>query len=648
MIRRMLIFGAFCLLLWPAYGSAAETAKTFTLPALVCTSDGKTGSVKPVQFGFTRNVATSPLTVAIEEDSPAGAGEGLRASIWQAAMVAALARNDDLGGVKITVSLPGEVDGPSAGGLIALAILSALDGRDLPTDFAFTGTIMPDGTIGRVGGVPAKIRAAAAANAKRVLLPAFVRFERDHAKVAEANLFGDEPEVDLKDLAKSLQMEFIQVENLEQAYAAVHRLPAKPTLRPGRDVLDIPDAMETVLKKEYRRAITAGDKLWDAIPKEEREQIEQEAASRQLILSSRSKADSAMRSGKFLVAAYCARQWEMILQARDRNVKEMNALVARKPADPIAELDKIIAAQLKAVPTPAAVLADATSGLPILGSQFTCDLPETMGIVGLVDWMERRSASQVEQIQASELKVDEKEQAVFNARLNAKALELLIAHVAGTMTSRYVTDASKLCEGLPQPGLTVDPAIVERLFYSSLMATHNAFEAQTVHTAAAELQVRGDEVLNRMTMYDTDLAMYLPAKRAVASLHTSLAINSKRKPDLFIVSAAAQQHAICLATASSISVRWGELDLQITEEGELNYQRTDLLNYLITVARENAVTNIAECRRRGVPCIQPIYFVQDGDLSRDDPAIDKVSVLASYWRASLQAQALMLMFGKRA
>ena len=643
------IFTFICTLVLSDRSQGAEATKTFRLSALTTTIGGKAGSVRPVLFSFDRNTASeAPLTVAVEEDTPVGAGEGLRSSIWQAAMVAALARNDDLHGAKIIISVPGEVDGPSAGGLIALAILSALDGRELPNDFVFTGTIMPDGTIGRVGGVPAKIRAAAAAKAKRVLLPAFVRFEHDHAKEQQADLFGDGSDVDLKDLAKSLQMEFVPVENLEQAYAAVHRLPAKPVHRPGRDVLDLPEAMEAVLKKEYRRASDAGDKLWNAIPIEEREQIEQEAISKQLILLPRVKAETALRSGKFLAAASYAAQWELVLLARSWNVKEVRAIVERKPADLFAEIDKLVEQQLREAPAPPAVLADASQRLSLLGSQFVCDATETASAIGIVDLLEQAAAVQIDGIRNTDLNAEEKEKAIVATQLSIKGMKLLVARMANTATNGYVAAAAPMCDALPKarPVLAQDYSPIERMFYSALVASHRAFETQTIEATSQVLKVGREEVLARMLPVDIQLAMYLPAKEEAVRLHASV-LNTTGKPNRFLVATAAQQHALCLAMSASIRVRWEEMDAALTDDGELEYHRTDLLNYLITSARENALVNIAECKRHGVPCIQPIAFVEAGDLARDDRQQDKVEVLATYWRASLQAQSLMLLFGKQ-
>ncbi|MEM2739218.1 MAG: S16 family serine protease [Candidatus Bathyarchaeia archaeon] len=63
------------------------------------------------------------------------------------------------------------VDGPSAGLAITLAIISALERRQLPSDVYMTGTINPDGSVGQVGGVLAKALAAAEHGAKLFLVP---------------------------------------------------------------------------------------------------------------------------------------------------------------------------------------------------------------------------------------------------------------------------------------------------------------------------------------------------------------------------------------------------------------------------------------------------------------------------------------------
>ncbi len=75
---------------------------------------------------------------------------------------------------RIHINFPGgiPVDGPSAGLAILVSCLSAI--RELPVDakLAFTGEVSVCGGIKPVGGVSAKVQAAAAAGAEKVFIPA--------------------------------------------------------------------------------------------------------------------------------------------------------------------------------------------------------------------------------------------------------------------------------------------------------------------------------------------------------------------------------------------------------------------------------------------------------------------------------------------
>ena len=79
------------------------------------------------------------------------------------------ARNYDL-----HINMPGgiPVDGPSAGIAIAIAVCSALLGHPTDHRLAMTGELSIRGAVKPVGGVRAKIEAAALAGAVRVLVPA--------------------------------------------------------------------------------------------------------------------------------------------------------------------------------------------------------------------------------------------------------------------------------------------------------------------------------------------------------------------------------------------------------------------------------------------------------------------------------------------
>lgn len=76
-------------------------------------------------------------------------------------------------GGDITIKL-GDIGGPSAGLMFALAVIDKLTPTDLTGGrfIAGTGTIDPAGTVGPIGGIPFKMRAARDAGATTFLVPA--------------------------------------------------------------------------------------------------------------------------------------------------------------------------------------------------------------------------------------------------------------------------------------------------------------------------------------------------------------------------------------------------------------------------------------------------------------------------------------------
>jgi predicted S18 family serine protease len=65
-----------------------------------------------------------------------------------------------------------EVDGPSAGALMALLMVSAIENRQIDNSLTLTGTIRSDGYVGGIGGVLEKASAAKESGKTLFLLPA--------------------------------------------------------------------------------------------------------------------------------------------------------------------------------------------------------------------------------------------------------------------------------------------------------------------------------------------------------------------------------------------------------------------------------------------------------------------------------------------
>lgn len=103
-------------------------------------------------------------------------GIDLQASAQTAASVAEKLTGRSLSSTDIIITVKSEeethvVDGPSAGAAITIAVIAAIKGDKLSEKVFITGTVMPDGSIGKVGGIAEKAEAAAAKGGEVFLVP---------------------------------------------------------------------------------------------------------------------------------------------------------------------------------------------------------------------------------------------------------------------------------------------------------------------------------------------------------------------------------------------------------------------------------------------------------------------------------------------
>ncbi|MEM4245986.1 MAG: S16 family serine protease [Candidatus Bathyarchaeia archaeon] len=120
------------------------------------------------------------------------------------------------------------VDGPSAGAAVTIAIIMAIQNRTVDPDIYITGTINPDGSIGKVGGVLEKALAASRNGARLFLVP------QGQSRVQGLRPVKTEPvpgltivtyepfEIDLKEELKKngYPTEVIEVRNIQEALDA--------------------------------------------------------------------------------------------------------------------------------------------------------------------------------------------------------------------------------------------------------------------------------------------------------------------------------------------------------------------------------------------------------------------------------------------
>jgi ATP-dependent Lon protease len=101
------------------------------------------------------------------------AGSMAKDSVFNAASVIRMLTGEDVSNYDVHVNVigGGNVDGPSAGAAITVAILSTITSKPVRQDVAITGEISLLGNVKPVGGITEKIYGAVQAGIKKVIIP---------------------------------------------------------------------------------------------------------------------------------------------------------------------------------------------------------------------------------------------------------------------------------------------------------------------------------------------------------------------------------------------------------------------------------------------------------------------------------------------
>lgn len=609
----------------------------YQVPCLTVYADGSHGHISRLPLKFTRTGADKPLRILIGDDTPGGSGETIRNSVWLAAVTAAMLRNDTMHGATISVEFSGNIDGPSAGGVICLAILSALDGRPLPNDFAMTGTILPDGTIGVVGGVPEKMRAAARSGVRKIFIPAFLRIVKDPR--------GEE--VDLSRLAEELKVELFRVTNISEAYAVLHNQPYSGDGYVNvYEMTKLPAATEDVLIAHYKALRQVVEAKLAENP---------ELAELPLFPAyqfSPAKAETYYHEGKLLPAAelmFRSRQawlaWEKTLAFVNEFDKKYDSF-----------WDQLVSSEAKLRKQISAFRND----LPgyerrycyeqwLLGEKyrkkyypgehsFTGYYPFRNGQTEISAQLESVGTDSLLSGQLSLLKSCRLEESALNQASEEDLKKawwnewkiLAFTHLSQMDTSPYNEFLGELGDTLPRLRPNRRASEVERLFHSGAHAVGSAAWGNLQETVNA-LAARGEQIsASELFQMDSLLPVFQLLQQSADSAHNRLSPRSEKRatfPD-YQLQASLKLQVETLAAASAVLVTYDGND------------SNDFISHLRRNAREAAIRNISECVKAGIPCLPAICDFEIAEGTDDSPT----DILIPYWRASLYSKALLMSF----
>jgi uncharacterized protein len=115
------------------------------------------------------------------------------------------------------------IEGPSAGASLTVATIAALENKSLNPNVMMTGTINPDGTIGPVGGIAEKAKAAKDVGANLFLVPEGQGTQTSYKPVENCTKYGSmtycttEYKKENVDISKSVGIEVKEVATVEEA-----------------------------------------------------------------------------------------------------------------------------------------------------------------------------------------------------------------------------------------------------------------------------------------------------------------------------------------------------------------------------------------------------------------------------------------------
>lgn len=147
-------------------------------------------------------------SVDLEGIDAQGAGSAWRAASGTAASVGAFFSSSDPTTLGIRFTITGPIDGPSGGAALTVAVVAAARHQQLRPGVTMTGTIAPDGSIGRVSGIPSKLRAAADNGYQTVLLPKANMIDHSATDIS----------ADMAEFGHSLGLDVVAVDDLTDAY----------------------------------------------------------------------------------------------------------------------------------------------------------------------------------------------------------------------------------------------------------------------------------------------------------------------------------------------------------------------------------------------------------------------------------------------
>jgi len=612
----------------PAPAEDTETSTTATTTPAIASVDAPALSYIPATGEGAARIFTVEMTdstdgelrVDISENEVAGVGDMKRAAAWNSVIVASL----------LTGQLPaktfrfvetGYIDGPSAGAVQTVAVLSLLLGDELSTDVAMTGTINPDGTVGPVGGIPEKLTGASAEGYKRVLIPMGLR---------NSYSAKEDAVVDVVALGTELGLEVKEVSTVYEAYTEftgkeVPRLAPSSNVRLSNVAYDRLKAKVSEFVAKYEGMAAKFGQLPTTI------------AERFLDVAQETD-DLANRAVELSNQGLQAGAYSLIMTAYG----QLSALVFTGEAvelfisDGISGLNRKID-EARAIDTQVIAFLD---NLKTYDPQTVSEAASLMNAYGGIF-----DAFSLSGIALGELK------AISDA-FNEGSLDLGDAVTALTLPLIYLSVAGVQVEGtkalfdvgrdLGGPGIEADVNLagLANLFRKGSDANWEAFRAISVERYSTKLNISAESVIDRFRVSDVDIELSLDQSRSIDGLANYLGADkpNAKFAQLGYAISNYSRNAVILAKYESLGV--------LDDEGNLvDVQAPSAFSDALSLAKDQLTANIGLLRDAGIDPALEVGGLEAANIDREGDVTDKFEALSMYWGAYLSTRALTYLAG---
>lgn len=594
---------------------------TRTVDALAYTHDDKghpSGVLSPVTLSVQSGPRSQEFRLGFFETDVNQMGAMWRAAGWMAAAVGALETGKDPNSLQVSWQTKGFVDGPSAGGLMTAAFISALQNDQLRPDVAFTGTINPDGSIGPVGGIQYKLEAAAKQGKKLMLIPIGQRYDVDEET---------QQTVDVIQKGQLLGLKVQEIATIDDAYEALtgKTLPRESTSKTPDLSPDAYDRMKPKVldwEAEYQDAVgrfKSTDPRVQALFADSAAEVDAKAKAADKALSQGSVAEAYSHIQQATVGANTlalgAHAVEVLLATQDFDAANQ-ALAQSAGASRVQPLMERLRTFQPNSPEDAILAVEAAS--------------DALEAVALDDAVSReidaaRSASSQ----------DDAFTHVFTAAAFQSAQKYAARAAEDALTFSFGRSTSS--------NKKVDPQALDDwagVFQRAAQANLSYFDAVVLDQAAQEAGIRTEQAKARFeaASFSYQVAEYGASPAAQQYLDKTIGKGA----------AANYAHlgfavASYLASSELVAEHYS-LGAQTDADGTITgFERDRALGAMLDAASDRARERIAAAAKAGIDPSLAIVAFQDGHASRDGDPSDKLGALRSFWTASTYARLLTLM-----